>query len=109
MGYIFGLIVTALFFAAMHYFTELDKKQKITISAVLFAIITSATAFNIYSAKEQEKMLNVVMRFEQHKDVECNGITVNDANFSLSVGTYTFIGKKGTPNYDQMISVSECE
>ncbi len=109
MGYAFGLVVVGLFFLALHYFTELDTKQKSIITAVVLAIILSAVAFNTYSASEQEKMLGVVTKFNQHKSVTCNGLKVDDKNFTLSVGTYTFIGKKDTPSYGLMISASNCE
>ncbi|MEO1953796.1 MAG: hypothetical protein ABGW74_03735 [Campylobacterales bacterium] len=108
MAYIIGLVVLGLLFLALHYFTELDKKQKIAILSMLFVVIASAISYNKYTLAKQDKMLNVVMRFNQHKTVECNGIKVDDKNFSLSIGTYTFIGKKDTPHYEQMIGAVEC-
>ena len=108
MAYILGLVVVAFFFLAMHYFTELDKKQKTIVSVVVFTIIFGAIAFNLYSTSQRDKMLDVVMRFNQHKTVQCKSIKVNDKNFTLSIGTYTFIGNKDTPNYAQMISATEC-
>ena len=109
MTYIFGLIVVALFFLAMKYFTELSKKQEITIVVIVTAIVFSAIAFNAYSTSQREQMTSVVLKFKQNKTVKCNGIDVNNTNYTLSIGTYTFIGRKDTPNYAQMISVSTCE
>ncbi len=60
-------------------------------------------------AQEQEKMLNIVTAFNQGKTVHCNGVAVNAKNYTLSIGTYTFIGKEKTPIYGQMISASSCE
>ena len=108
MAYILGLVVVILLSLALHYFTELTKMQKISVASFVLAIVFSAIAYNKYSTSQREKMLSVVMKFHQHKNVECNGIKVNDTNFTISIGTYTFIGKKDTPNYTQMISVSEC-
>ena len=109
MAYIAGLIIVGFFFLSLHYFTELSKSQKATVTAIVLAIVLSAIAFNAYSASQRDKMLNVVLKFKQSKTVSCNGIDVNNSNYTLSVGTYTFIGKKDTPNYGQMISASSCE
>ena len=109
MAYIAGLVIVGFFFLSLHYFTELTKSQKITISAVVLAVILSAIAYNAYSTSQRDKMLNVVLKFKQSKTVHCNGTDVNNSEYTLSIGTYTFIGKKDTPNYGQMISASSCE
>ncbi|MEA3331545.1 MAG: hypothetical protein U9Q29_07635 [Campylobacterota bacterium] len=109
MAYIAGLVVVGFFFLALHYFTELTKHQKATVTAIVLAIVLSAIAFNAYSNSQRDKMLNVVMKFKQNKTVQCNGIDVNSTNYTISIGTYTFIGKENTPNYGQMISASTCE
>ena len=109
MAYIAGLVIVGFFFLSLHYFTELTKSQKITISATVLAIILSAIAYNAYSTSQRDTMLNVVLKFKQNKTVHCNGVDVNNSDYTLSTGTYTFIGKKNTPNYGQMISASSCE
>ena len=109
MAYIAGIVVVGLFFLALHYFTELNKHQKTLVTAIVLAIVLSAIAFNTYSSSQRENMMNVVMKFNQHKTISCNGIDVNDEKYTLSIGTYTFIGKENTPNYGQMISASTCE
>ena len=109
MAYVAGLVIAGLFFLALHYFTEIDTHNKIVISVIALAIILSAIAFNIYSNSQRDKMMNAVLKFNQNKTVKCDGIDINNSNYTLSVGTYTFIGKKNTPNYAQMISVSTCE
>ncbi len=109
MAYIIGLVIVGLFFLSLHYFTELDNKQKITISAVVLVFISGAIAFNAYSNATSQNMRAVVTKYKQGKTVNCNGIDVNSTNYGLSMGTYTFIGKENTPNYGQMISVEECE
>ena len=109
MAYIAGLVVVGFFFLALHYFTELTKHQKAIVTTIVLVIILSAIAFNAYSNAQRDKMLNVVIKFKQNKTVKCNGIDVNNTNYTISIGTYTFIGKKNTPNYGQMISASTCE
>ena len=109
MAYIAGLIIVGIFILAIKYFLELTKKQEIIISLILVSVILGAIAFNTYSSAQREKMLNVVTKYKQGKTVLCNGEKVNAQSYTLSIGTYTFIGKKDTPNYTQMISASNCE
>jgi len=109
MAYIVGLIIVGLFFLALKYFLELSKKQELIISLILLTAIFSAVAFNKHNTKQRKKMLEVVTKYNQNKTVLCDGIEVNQKYYSLSIGTYTFIGKKDTPNYAQMISVSTCK
>lgn len=109
MAYLAGLVLTALFFMAMHNFTELSKSQKASATAIILTIILSAIAFNAYSEAKQEQMMQVVIKYNQGKTVVCKGVDVNNTTYSLSIGTYTFIGLENTPNYGQMISASTCE
>lgn len=109
MAYIAGLVVVGFFFLALKYFTELSKKQEIIVSVITLAIILSAVAFNSYSSAQRDTLNSVVAKYKQGKSVTCNGVEVNSTLYSLSIGTYTFIGKENTPNYTQMISASTCE
>ena len=79
------------------------------ITIVILAVVLSAISFNTYSNSQRDKMLTVVMKFNQNKTVKCNGIDVDNKNYTISIGTYTFIGKENTQNYGQMISASSCE
>ncbi len=109
MAYIVGFIVAGLFFSAMHYFTELNKLQKIMITIALLIFISGAIAFNAYSQRQRQIIETVVIKFNQNKTVDCDGIDVNSTNYTLSIGTYTFIGKKNTPFYGQMVSAYQCK
>ena len=109
MAYIAGLGIVGLLFLALHYFTELTTSQKTIISAVFLGVILSAVAFNSYGYSQRETMLNAVLKFKQNKTIKCDSVDVNASNYTLSVGTYTFIGKKNTPNYGKMISASTCQ
>lgn len=109
MAYIAGLVITGLLFLALHYFTELTKSQKVTASSTLLAIILLAIAYNAYSDAQREHMLNVVLKFKQGRTIKCGAQDVNSSLYTLSIGTYTFIGKKNTPHYAEMISASSCQ
>ena len=108
MAYIAGLVITGIFFLTLHYFTELTKKQKLLVSVIILSIILSAIGFNKYKNIQRENMLNIVMKFNQGQSIKCDGVIIDSKNYSLSIGTYTFIGKEGTQNYSKMISVSTC-
>jgi hypothetical protein len=109
LAYIIGLIIVGLFFLSLHYFTELNHKEKSIISVVVLAVISGAIAFNTYSGSQRDNMMAVVTKFNQGKTVVCNGVDVNSSLYDLSTGTFTFIGKEKTPNYGQMISASSCK
>ena len=109
MAYIAGLIIVGLFFLALKYFTQLSKEQEIIVSLITLSIVLGAIAFNAYSSAQRENLNSVVAKYKQGKSVMCSGVEVNASLYSLSIGTYTFIGKAGTPNYTQMISASTCE
>jgi energy-coupling factor transporter transmembrane protein EcfT len=109
VAYIAGLVVVGLFFLAMHYFTELTRSQKTVVTGVVLFIVLFAIAFNKYNDAKTQKMLDAVLKFNQNKTIICDGTRVNKENFTLSIGTYTFIGKENTPNRAQMISASKCE
>jgi len=109
MAFIIGLIVLGFFFLALHYFTEFDNSQKISIATVILSIMAIAVMYNQYTKQENQKMLDRVLKFQQGKTIKCNKKDINSTNYSLSVGTYTFIGRENTPNYSEMISASQCE
>lgn len=109
MGYITAVALVAILFMLMHYFTELTHTQKITITTVLFGCILFAWSYDFYRAKERKKMLDIVVKYKQGKTIHCGKYDVNNSNFSLSIGTYTFIGKENTPYYAMMISAYDCQ
>ena len=109
MAYIAGLIIVIIFFTVLHYFTELTKTQKITVTALTFALILFAIYYNTNNSAKREKMMSVVTSYKQGKEITCNDIKINNKTYSLSIGTFTFIGKEDTSNYGNMISASDCE
>ena len=98
MAYIAGLVIAGLFFISLHYFTELKKHQKILFTAIVLSIILMAIGFNKYKNLQRNQMLGVVLKFKQGDSVLCEGIEVNNKDYTLSIGTYTFIGKENTKN-----------
>jgi len=109
VAYIGGLVVAALFFLVLHYFTTLDKRQKIITAGVAFGIIMAAVAYNAYSNRAREQMLQAVLEYNRGETIICDSKEINATNYSLSIGTYTFIGKRETPYYGAMVSASRCK
>ena len=109
MAFFIGLIVIGLFFLALHYFTEFNNSQKVSITTIVLAILAIAVMFNEYSEVQNKKMMDATIAFKQNKTIKCNGVDVNTTGFTLSIGTHTFIGKEDTVNASVMISASDCE
>ena len=109
MAYIYGIIIIGLFFAALNYFTDLTHTQKWWVITTVLAILSVAVMFNTYSEQQSDKTRDIAMRFNQNKIIECQENNVSNKNYTLSIGTYTFIGKENTTNAGQMISASDCE
>jgi len=109
MGYILGLLVVILFFAAMHYFTELNTRQKAGATLFFVLIIGAALYYNHYQNMKREHITAIALKFEQNKKIVCETVDVNRTNFTESVGTYTFIGKEGSPHAGRMFSFEQCQ
>jgi len=109
MAYIIGILVVIVFFLAIRYFTEFNFSQQISIAVVIASIVTLAILYNQYVKKEEQLIRDVTLKYKQGKTIKCNAKDVNNSTYSLSIGTYTFIGRKGSANYQEMISASDCE
>jgi len=107
--YIIGLVVVGLFFLAMRNFTTFNMGQQMSIATVILSIMAVAVMYNEYTQQENQKLLDMTLKYNQGKTIKCNGKDVNSTNYSLSIGTYTFIGRENTANYEEMISASDCE
>ena len=109
MTYIIGLVLIGLFFLALHYFTDLNNSQKWWVTTMVLSLLAMAVMFNEYQNQLAEKTRSVALHFNQGKTIQCEDINVTQETFTLSVGTYTFIGKENTPQAGEMISVADCE
>ena len=80
-----------------------------SIALIVFSIVATAVMYNQYTKKENQHILDVALKYKQGKTLHCAGKEVNATSYSLSTGTYTFIGLEGTDNAQEMISASECQ
>ncbi len=109
MSYILGLLAIGVLLLVLHNFTELSKSQKSIVTVVLAGVIGAMYLFNLYTDNQRDLVTAIELKYKQNKPLTCNGVEVNQSNFSYSVGTQTFIGREGTPHYGQLISATECE
>lgn len=109
MGYAlwFGIVILA--FAIMHYFTELNSRQKAIISMIITLLIAGAVAYNVQSDRDRDRVSAIELQYRQGKTLHCKGVDVNESTFSYSIGTQSFIGLKETPYYQQIFNARECQ
>ncbi len=109
MAYILGLVIVGLFFGVMHFFTELNAKQKIIATLLVLSFVMGALFYNSLQSQKAEQVRDVMLRYNQGKNIKCTDLDVTKINFSLSVGTQTFIGRQESTHAGKMVSASECE
>jgi hypothetical protein len=109
MAYILGLVIVALFFGVMHFFTELNAKQKVTATVLVLAFVMGALFYNNLQSTKAEHVRDVMLRYNQGQNLKCGELDVTKINFSLSVGTQTFIGRQEGTHAGKMVAASECE
>ncbi len=109
MAYIFGILIVALFFGVMHFFTELDVKQKLVSTLLLLAFVLGALFYNSLQNNNAAHLRDVMLRYNQGQTLQCSDLHVSKADFSLSVGTQTFIGRSESKHAGKMVPASECE
>ena len=109
MVYLGGIVIVLLLFLALHYFTELDKKSKLTIVVSFGAVVLFGIAYNYYNDTLRERIMNNEIRYNQGKILTCNSVKVDKKGFSYSVGTQTLIGRKNSPHAGVMIDISQCQ
>lgn len=109
MGYLLWFGIVLLIFALMHYFTALTSRQKGMISLMITLIIGNAIAYNLMKDAESKRLATIELKFNNGETLTCNSITVNNKNFTYSVGTQSFIGNESSRYSQQIISARECE
>jgi len=109
MAYIYGVVVVALFFGVMHFFTALNFKEKVTATLLTLIFVMGALYYNAVQDKDAAYVRDVMLRFNQGQSLDCAGEEVNSTNYTLSVGTQTFIGRKESSASGKMVVASDCK
>lgn len=109
MAYLFGIVLLIILFVLLHFFTEISLGQKLVTTAVLALFILGAYLFNQESEKRRLHLEEVLLEFRHGKSIVCDGIDVNNSEFSYSSGTQTFLAKKESEMYGRIISLDLCK
>jgi len=109
MAYLSGIVLLILLFVVLHRFTEISMQQKIGVTVILAALILAAYLFNQNNKNNRLHIENILLDYKQNKTIVCDGIDVNNSEFSYSSGTEVFIGLKQSKHYGRIISLDQCQ
>lgn len=109
MAYLSGIVILILLFVVLHRFTEISLQQKIGVVSLLAVLIFGAYWFNHESEKRRLHLESVLLEFNHGNKISCNGLDVNNSEFSYSSGTQTFLGLKEKKTYGRIISLDQCQ
>lgn len=109
MSYLYVLALIGVLYGVMHFFTEMTHRQKLTVTAVLIAFVAAAALYNSSVDRQQAYVRQMILNFNQHFTLQCRGVEVSDKEFTLSVGTQSFIGNEGTEHAGEIYPAAECE
>jgi len=109
MAYFAGIFIVGLFFGVMHFFTELNAKQKMLSTLIALLVVLGAIFYNLTQSHKADHVREIMRHFNQGKKIQCGEITVTNSDFTLSIGTQTFIGKKEGEHAGKMLQASGCE
>ena len=108
MSYLYVVAMIALLYGVMHFFTEMSHRQKLLVAGGLLLVVIAAVAWNRHVDREQAHVRSVILKFNQHQTLECAGVKVNDVNYTLSIGTQSFIAKEGSPHAGRIFYAAGC-
>lgn len=110
MTALLALIAVLLLVVALFNFTELAASAKIGLTVVLFGLVGAGIAYEQQMSEAREHVQSVALKYQQHRPITCDGIDVdvNQSTFSFSEGTYSFIGRTGTPFEGLLLSLEQC-
>ncbi len=108
---IYFYIVLALFLAyvALHRFTDLKTEHKIFSALLIAALVAAFYLFETHNTKQQERNLELTFHFEHNGTLECGSRLVHKRLYNYSVGGHSFLGKKHTRVFGQIIPIDSCE
>lgn len=109
MIYLFGIFLLILLFVVLHFFTEINLKEKLGVLVVLTVVVLSAYLYNQSSESRRLHLEDVLLDFTHGKNIICTDRDVNNTEFSYSSGTQTFLGKKESKNFGRIISLDQCQ
>lgn len=109
MIYLLWFVISIAVFVWMHYFTALSTKNKGLITLIVTLVVANAALINFMNDKEGELASAAQLKFDNNQTLVCGDVNVSMENFTYSVGTQSFIGKKNSPFASKIISAAGCK
>lgn len=72
---------------------DLNFKNKIIIAFALTFIAILAFLYEYKFDKKEQEIRNIVIAFEKGKEINCDGVNINNTKFRYENGTQSFISK----------------
>lgn len=90
---IIAFLALLAFFIIIFSAKELNLKNKIILASALAVISILAFLYEYKFDKKEQKIRNIVIAFEEGKEIICDGLNINNTKFRYENGTQSFVSK----------------
>ena len=106
---IYILIVLFLVLIAFSLREKLGKKTKPFFSVLLITFIALAVFFEFENTQKSHLRNDIIVAFNQNKNILCKDINVSKAYFNYEFGTGSFISKDNNQSFNSLIiDIKDC-
>ncbi|ENU5494627.1 hypothetical protein ACE348_000082 [Campylobacter jejuni] len=103
------LIILILALIAFALREKLGKKTKPFFSVLLVIFIVLAAFFEFQNTQKSHLRTNIIVAFNQNKNILCKDINVSKAYFNYEFGTGSFISKDNNQSFNSLIiDIKDC-
>jgi len=107
---IIGALIAFILIVAFLDEKRLSKRAKIIVISILFAGLIGGFIYEQNNSTKYSKRENLINKFNQNIDIICGDVIVNKSEFEFANTTSTFIGKKSSQKYQNLvISLKDCK
>ena len=107
------LYILAILFLALFAFSLrkiLKKKTKPFFIILLIFFIILAVIFELNNAKKSDLRQELILAFNQGREISCKKISVSKEHFNYEFGTMSFISKDNNKSLNSLIlDIKDCE
>ncbi|HDZ4960094.1 TPA: hypothetical protein RTG21_000603 [Campylobacter jejuni] len=105
--YLLIILILALITFALR--EKLGKKTKPFFSVLLVIFIVLAAFFEFQNTQKSHLRTNIIVAFNQNKNILCKDINVSKAYFNYEFGTGSFISKDNNQSFNSLIiDIKDC-
>ncbi|EHN6901484.1 hypothetical protein KJK83_000091 [Campylobacter jejuni] len=105
--YLLIILILALITFALR--EKLGKKTKPFFGILLVIFIVLATFFEFQNTQKSHLRTNIIVAFNQNKNILCKDINVSKAYFNYEFGTGSFISKDNNQSFNSsIIDIKDC-